>query len=412
MHKELLNYLSDIESDTFNFELGLWYEKNEHLSPATSFYLRCAELTEDVDLIYECLLRLYFCYKNLSNRDYTCENLLKNALEVGPKKPEAYVLLSQFYENKKNWLDSYLFACLGLEVSNKLPSKLKVEVGYSSEYVIIFQKAVAAWWVGKPSEARKLFRKLKNEYKDQMREDHLNLVQSNLLSLGAGSDSESSVRYFKGKNDLRFNFNSSEAIVRNFSQVCQDLFVLTVLDGKRDGSYLEIGAGHPFHNNNTALLEQFGWTGVGIELRNDMANAHKESRRNNVICTNALNIDYKQLLEENFKSNIIDYLQVDIEPSKNTFEALVSLPLDKYQFRVITYEHDHYVDIDGTFREKSRRYLKAFGYKLVVSDVAAIDGCNFEDWWVKEELVDAGKVKSILELSNKEINLVKEIFFV
>ena len=34
----------------------------------------------------------------------------------------------------------------------------------------------------------------------------------------------------------------------------QDMFVLTVLNGKTNGTYLEIGSGDPFIGSNTALL--------------------------------------------------------------------------------------------------------------------------------------------------------------
>ena len=88
MNKQLIDYINNSENDISNFDLAAWYENQGHLSPACSYYLRCAELTKDNVLAYECLLRLYVCYKQLSNRDYTCENLLKSALNLFPQKPE------------------------------------------------------------------------------------------------------------------------------------------------------------------------------------------------------------------------------------------------------------------------------------------------------------------------------------
>ena len=161
MHKELIDYIKNTEDDIYNFNLGVWYEKQIHKSPATSFYLRCAEITQDKNLEYECLLRLYLCYKG-SDRDYTCEVFLKYALEIDPKKPEAYFFLSQYYEFKKNWFDSYFYAHLGLMVSDKTPSNFKTVIDYESEYMLIFYKAVSAWWIGKNEESRMLFHKLQD----------------------------------------------------------------------------------------------------------------------------------------------------------------------------------------------------------------------------------------------------------
>lgn len=407
MNKELIDYINNPENDLINFDLANWYEEQSHKSPACSYYLRCAELTKDKSLAYECLLRLYLCYRQLSNRDYTCENLLKSALHLCPQKPEAYFFLSQFYEYKSNWMDSYLYASLGLELSDCEPSNLKKNLGYESRYMLLFQKAVSSWWYGKPKESRMLFRQLKDEYGDILNDYYFKLIEKNLINLGSGSDEESSIRYKKLKYDLRFKFEGYENIEENFSQVCQDLFVLSVLNGKKNGTYLEIGSAHSYHNSNTALLEQLGWTGIGLEMNQELADMHKRERKNKVLCENALKIDYEKLLAENFTNTIIDYLQLDIEPSSNTFEALLLIPFDKYQFRVITYEHDHYVDMSRSYREKSRRYLKSIGYTLVFNDIAPNEGCSFEDWWVKADLVDQTSLQNLVSYPKQEINLAK-----
>ena len=54
---------------------------------------------------------------------------------------------------------------------------------------------------------------------------------------------------------LRFPFEGSGNIVKNHSQAGQDLFVLSVLNGKRNGKYLEIGSRRHYYGNNTWLLE-------------------------------------------------------------------------------------------------------------------------------------------------------------
>lgn len=407
---ELLAYLENPTDPLCNMNLARWYENQGHLSPACGFYLRAAEFSESDDLSYECMIRLYYCFSSLGNRDYTCENALKASLHIKPRSPEAYFLLSQFYERKGNWMDSYLYASLGLDMPDRTPSQLKFGSSYEGEHVLLFQKAVAAWWYGKPRESRVLLRRLMEDYRSAMNETYLKLVQDNLSRLGSGSETESCVRYDNSKYDaFKFKFKGLEEIKKNYSQVCQDLFVLSMLDGKRNGSYLEIGAAHSHHNSNTALLEELGWTGVGVELNNELAAQHS-CRKNKVLCADALSLDYALLLSENFSGNTIDYLQLDIEPPRNTFDAMLAIPFEKYKFRVITYEHDHYVDITKSYREKSRRYLSSLGYKLVVNDVAPLENCNFEDWWVMPGLVDENAVNAFMD-ARREINVIRKLMF-
>ena len=57
-------------------------------------------------------------------------------------------------------------------------------------------------------------------------------------------------------DNFKFKFSGLENIEQIYSQCYQDLFVLSCLNGKTNGTYLEIGAGRPFYGNNTALLAQ------------------------------------------------------------------------------------------------------------------------------------------------------------
>ena len=53
----------------------------------------------------------------------------------------------------------------------------------------------------------------------------------------------------------------------SYSQSAQDIFVLSVLDQKKKGTYLEIGSSVPVDNNNTYILEtEFNWTGLLLNL--------------------------------------------------------------------------------------------------------------------------------------------------
>lgn len=408
----LLKYIEDPSNDLSNFSLGMEYEKGQHYSPASAFYLRCSEKTKNIDLRYEALLRMYICYSNLGSRQHTCETLLKLAISLCPKKPEAYFLLTQFYENKSEWLNVYSYACIALEnCSDK--SNFISQIDFPDMYALIFQKAAAAWWIGKPQEARDLFGILLDRYIDVLSDKYKTLLENNLSSLGSGPEHIAIKRYNKTlKNRFKFNFEGLESISDNFSQVYQDMFILYCLNGKKNGTYLEIGSSEPYKNSNTALLEtKFGWSGIGIEYNPDLASRHHGQRKSPVLCTDALIVDYHKLLLKYFPDKtIIDYLQLDIEPPRNTYEALLSIPFDKYKFAVITYEHDHYVDITRSYREKSRDYLESKGYSLVIPNISPNDKCPFEDWWVHPDLVDKSRIKDIIYQTDPGLNQVEKLF--
>jgi hypothetical protein len=174
-----------------------------------------------------------------------------------------------------------------------------------------------------------------------------------------------------------------------------------MLNGKKNGTFLEIGGAEPFKGNNTALLEKnYNWSGVSIEYDAKFIVNYRKHRKAKLLHDNALLIDYEKLFTENFEGNTIDYLQLDIEPARNTYECMLRIPFDKYKFAVITYEHDYYVDVTRSYREKSRKFLKSKGYKLVVNDLSPDGKSNFEDWWVHPDLVDKTiikQMKSIIE---------------
>ena len=76
----------------------------------------------------------------------------------------------------------------------------------------------------------------------------------------------------------------TDKVKTNFSQANQDLFVLEILDYKKNGSYLEIGANEPISISNTYLLENdFGWNGFSIEIRQDLVEFFKSKRKKRII---------------------------------------------------------------------------------------------------------------------------------
>ena len=197
----------------------------------------------------------------------------------------------------------------------------------------------------------------------------------------------------KDHHRLRHQFSESERVRRNWSQSMQDMFVLSMLDGKRNGVYVEIGADKPKIINNSYLLERkFGWRGVSFELDEAKVEFFNQHRKNKCICADATIFDYKSLFQERNYPKQIDYLSLDIDPSDATLAALKKLPLDEYRFSVITYETEVYrAGVDGHYDEiwqkQSAEIFESYGYELVIKNVANM-GNPYEDWWVDPKVID------------------------
>jgi hypothetical protein len=194
-------------------------------------------------------------------------------------------------------------------------------------------------------------------------------------------------QYNSETDTLKYPFKGSDKITNNFSQAYQDLFALTMLNGKTGGKYLEIGANEPVCINNTFLLEdKFNWTGTSVEIDNELVQLFNSIRTNKCECADATKFDYQKKMKSlKWKTTQIDYASIDCEPAMTTLAALKKLPHDTYRFSVITYENDVYKDGPES-RELSRELLQGLGYQLVAADVCN-GGNPYEDWYVDPQVV-------------------------
>jgi hypothetical protein len=173
----------------------------------------------------------------------------------------------------------------------------------------------------------------------------------------------------------------------------QEEFVLELLDNKKEGYYVELGAFHSKNGSNTNRLEnEFGWKGVSFEIKEDLRKEFNENRSNPCM-GDALDFNYISYFEENSFPKQIDYLQVDIDsgyqlngrPDGNAYTSLhglLAVPLNSYRFTVITFEHDaNMYWRNAAMRDVQREILDSLGYSIVVRTES-------EDWWVDPEVID------------------------
>lgn len=162
-----------------------------------------------------------------------------------------------------------------------------------------------------------------------------------------------------------------------YSQGGQDIYVTRILNEKRDGYFVEIGANNGYLLSNTYLLEKnYGWKGICVEatpyriteLINNRPNAicisnavHSESNLELDFTTTAIDIlnvitEYAEfavdflnqsgeiikvntrsltdILNENNAPENIDYLSIDTNGSE--YKVLEGIDFVKYKFNVIT----------------------------------------------------------------------------
>jgi len=198
------------------------------------------------------------------------------------------------------------------------------------------------------------------------------------------------------------------------SQLRQALFVLSESRFKRDGFFVEFGATDGVNLSNTYLLEkQYGWRGILAEpakrWHGDLLNnrecyiepkcvwSKSDSRvvfnetdkpefstidtyssrdlhrgiREHGTTYEVETISLLDLLEKYAAPKEIDYLSLDTEGSE--YDILSSFDFSKYQFRVITCEHNF-----APMREKIHELLRSKGYLRKFEEVSA-----FDDWYVK-----------------------------
>ncbi len=189
------------------------------------------------------------------------------------------------------------------------------------------------------------------------------------------------------------DFPKSElAIERGRSQANQDVFVLAMLGGITNGTFVEIGASDAKSISNTFLLEsEFNWTGICFDISFQSWASFKLARRKaNFVLGDATRIDFTKVFSAKNLPRRCEYLSLDIEPMQNTLKALHRLPLDEYRFKVITYETDFYDPATSRataeqVRSQARRLLESKNYVRVASDVEIVKGAPFEDWWLDGE---------------------------
>ena len=385
MLEQLLNeHCLDPKNPYKIYDLAAEYDRLEQGAMGVSLYLKAADISDDKLLQYKSMIGLARCYDRQGGRFHTVETAFMDAIALMPYRPEAHFFICQFYEPNHKWKQVKMHAQLGLQASQDFLNEEIDIPGYDGHKGILYFDALATWYIAGTQTGKHAFFNLSHrtvmpeKYKEKVDKMVNQMWYPDTLPYTCADEER-----------FKFPFDGLEFIEKNYSKHFQDLFVLSLFNGKENGSYLEIGSGDPFVHNNTALLEtDFGWKGISIDNSPALCYNFKENRNNIVICADATEIGYEELFNLHCIDPIIDYLQIDCDEA--SISILNKLPLDQYKFGVITFEHDSY-RLGTDIRDQARKLLKKAGYVLVVNDVAFSPQHPYEDWYVHPDVVDIPK---------------------
>jgi hypothetical protein len=388
-----LDILNDVVLDYENphkiYKLAREYDIREQGAAAFGWYLRAADMStgktwDDKWIQYKSMIMGAFIYDRSRDRNHSTEGLLKIAIETMPERPEAFYFLAKHKASNDDWRESLMYSAIGLRNAETDVVEDK-DIGYPGINGLRLLYARAKWKTDGRDDSKNLAFDLK--YKNKISKDIDNEVTELLKQHGYPStlpyDSSLESRY-------KYKFNGLADIQQNYSRHFQDMFVLSVLNGKRNGTFIELGSGHPTFFNNTKLLEEeFGWKGISLDNSERMCSIFSRERSTNVIFADAAETDYNVLFKQNVQEQTIDFLRINAEGA--SIPALEKIPFDKHMFNVIQFQHNACWWGDGV-KDQSRKILQDLGYVCLVANVAVSETLAYEDWWVHPQVAKANRV--------------------
>lgn len=192
----------------------------------------------------------------------------------------------------------------------------------------------------------------------------------------------------------------------NYAQISQDIFVLNFFK-KQPGFYVDLGCGdgrsYP-NGNNTMLLEEHGWNGIGIDIDVAAINTFNSIRRGEGVHADLSQIKIEDVLRQLNAPAVIDYLSYDIDLA--TEVSFNNLSLKEYKFKFVTFEHNKYHgDIGGNWsgqKQLAQERFLAAGYEILIDDVCLECG-PVEDWYILPEYFTTTEKHYLKSINHKDI---------
>ena len=194
-------------------------------------------------------------------------------------------------------------------------------------------------------------------------------------------------------------------IKKQYSKNSEDKFLLKFFKGKLNGTYIDIGAFHPYRFSNTYLLHHKGWNGLNIDINKKSIDLFNIARPNDINLNmavghtnkkqtfyykkelhpmNTLNKDFAKvfidkyikkkqimtytfdfILKKFFHKKKVDLLDIDAEGGE--YDIIKKINFKKVKFNLILIEITDFNTKSKENARKIRNLLTKYGYKYLKS---------------------------------------------
>ena len=211
--------------------------------------------------------------------------------------------------------------------------------------------------------------------------------------------------------------------IRNFkfffnnSQFGEDKKIIKIFDGKKNGTYLDVGCFHPIRQNNTYLMYKNGWRGLNIDLNPLSIELFNIARPDDInICaavsgnksTKELFFDHElsslNTLSKNHTKFINKAFGIKNLKKKKIKTRKLNEILIKNKFKVIDFMN---IDIEGHEID----VLKNFNFKIFNIKVICIEIVNY-DHYSKNIKIEKSKIFKLLKKNGYSLNFKSYVNYI
>jgi len=151
--------IDEPNNSRYYFYLANSYRDNNNYEKAVEYYLRRAKMGGWEEEVYYSIYQLGYCNEKLGKLKEAKYYYLQ-AWEYRPSRGESLYNLSVLCRNNKEYQQAYMFAKKGLEIS--YPKDLLFIDRRVYDYLLLWEKSISAYWLGKYSEAIEDCKKIEN----------------------------------------------------------------------------------------------------------------------------------------------------------------------------------------------------------------------------------------------------------
>lgn len=234
---ELLAQLArDPENSEINLSLAQQYHDIGQTAAAVTYYTRAAERAAQPELAYACLILAAECFDSQKHRHVTVRSLLKRAITLLPRRPEAYWYLAKFNENFNQHSDCYVLCELAMTFCDHDLPPLPVDVGYPGSWIFRLERGISAWWWGRNDETRSDFQWLVDHawhHMPKIYRDNLGANMVRIRQLPAIFQTE-----YQRAVETSSDINQHLPRLRDMAQQCQHVTEMGVRHGASTRAWL------------------------------------------------------------------------------------------------------------------------------------------------------------------------------